>query len=189
MEAGSAYGSSLLEEAECLQKSAQLLQGTAALAFLQLVRHAKVYQRLSPSGRRAFLRVEGVCRVVLLALLTAFLLIVQSSNDYQCLHVAPGIDCLVHPGWALWCAYGASFAWLALAILALIGAPAASGHDQLLPGPRSPGARVLLALQLSAAMRCTTTGHADIEDVPWSSARIRVYPDIAGARRDMSPVR
>ncbi|CAL5223503.1 g6029 [Coccomyxa viridis] len=60
--------------------------------------------------------------VVLVALLTAFLLVVQASNDYQCLHVAPGIDCLVHPGWALWCAYGAMFAWLALAILAIIEA-------------------------------------------------------------------
>ena len=60
--------------------------------------------------------------MVLVALLTAFLLVVQASNEYQCLHVAPGIDCTVQPGWALWCGYGASFAWLTLAVIAIIGA-------------------------------------------------------------------
>ena len=77
---------------------------------------------------------------MLLALLTTFLLVVQASNDYQCLHVAPGIDCMVHPGWALWCAYGASFAWLALALLAIIGALLAlqmSGDEVGNFGPRS----------------------------------------------------
>ena len=73
-----------------------------------------------------------------MALLTAFLLVVQASNDYQCLHVAPGIDCLLHPGWALWCAYGASFAWAALAILAIIGALLACSGEQPLPGRRWP---------------------------------------------------
>jgi hypothetical protein len=62
-------------------------------------------------------------RAVLMALLTAFLLIVQASNDFQCVHIAPGIDCFVHPAWALWCAYSASFAWMALAVLAMIGGP------------------------------------------------------------------
>ena len=84
---------------------------------------------------------------MLLALLTAFLLVVQTSNDYQCLHVAPGIECLVHPGWALWCAYGASFAWLALAILAIIGAPSAFSYEQTCPGLAAMRG-VLLALQL-----------------------------------------
>ena len=65
------------------------------------------------------------CRVVLVALLTAFLLIVQASNDFQCMHIAPGIDCFVQPAWALWCAYSASFTWMALAVLAMIGEPCA----------------------------------------------------------------
>ena len=60
-------------------------------------------------------------RVVLAALLTAFLVVAQASNEYQCVHVAPGVDCTVQPGWALWCAYGACFAWLALAVVAMIG--------------------------------------------------------------------
>lgn len=60
-----------------------------------------------------------------MALLTAFLLIVQASNDFQCVHIAPGIDCIVHPAWGLWCAYSASFTWMALAVLAMIGGPRA----------------------------------------------------------------
>lgn len=67
-------------------------------------------------------------RVVLAALLTAFLIIAQASNEYQCVHVAPGIDCTVQPGWAIWCAYGACFAWLALALMAVIGMPHCPFH-------------------------------------------------------------
>ena len=67
-------------------------------------------------------------RVVLAALLTAFLIIAQASNEYQCVHVAPGIDCMVQPGWAIWCAYGACFAWLALALMAMIGVPQCRLH-------------------------------------------------------------
>lgn len=108
-----------------LQGQSQIIhaaRGPVTAACMQMVP--------SSSRRRVFTLPEAMwasqkaldaCRVVLVALLTAFLLVVQASNDYQCLHVAPGIDCLVHPGWALWCAYGAMFAWLALAILAIIG--------------------------------------------------------------------
>ena len=71
----------------------------------------------------------GMRRAVLAALLTAFLVIVQASNEYQCMHVAPGIDCMVQPGWALWCAYGACFAWLALALVAMIGGPRCASID------------------------------------------------------------
>ena len=59
--------------------------------------------------------------MLLVALLTAFLLVVQASNNYQCVHIAPGINCIVQPGWAMWCGYAASFAWLALAIIAILG--------------------------------------------------------------------
>ena len=59
--------------------------------------------------------------MLLVGLLTAFLLIVQASNNFQCVHIAPGISCIVQPGWAMWCGYAASFAWLALAIIAISG--------------------------------------------------------------------
>ena len=75
----------------------------------------------SPAVQTSSQRVYGMRRVILAALLTAFLVIAQASNEYQCVHVAPGIDCTVQPGWAIWCAYGACFAWLALALMAMIG--------------------------------------------------------------------
>ncbi|CAK0732092.1 hypothetical protein CVIRNUC_000084 [Coccomyxa viridis] len=140
-----------------------LLSAVMALAYLGLwLRCAVLLQRLTKGERRMLddpseteaphsldqwtIRPLGawlwpvalVQAVVLAALLTAFLIIAQASNEYQCVHVAPGIDCTVQPGWAIWCAYGACFAWLALALMAMIEAskqrPASLNH----PNYRAP---------------------------------------------------